>query len=55
MKKDREPSPIELIVEMQDIARMKDGIKLAYGMEATDDYCRDLLTFVETCLRSWRR
>jgi hypothetical protein len=40
--------PIKLIADMGDVAKVKAVILSEYGFEPTEEYCRDLIRFVES-------
>lgn len=58
-KPDRAPSleesPIKLIADMGDVIKVKAAIMSEYGFEPTEEYCRDLIHFVEVLIRDQRR
>lgn len=39
--------PIKLIAELGDVTKIKALILSVYGFEPTEEYCRDLIRFVE--------
>lgn len=43
--------PIKLIADMGDAAKVKAVILSEYGFEPTEEYCRDLIRFVESMAR----
>lgn len=47
-------SPIARIA-MGEVAKVKAAIIETYGFEPTEEYCRDLIRFVETLIREQRK
>jgi hypothetical protein len=50
-----EASPIRRIADMGDVAKVKATILHEYGFEPTEEYCRDLIRFVEALIREQRK
>ena len=48
-------SPIVRIADMGEVAKVKAAIIETYGFEPTEEYCRDLIRFVETLIRDQRK
>lgn len=53
-KKAAAESPIVAIAKLGDVERVKAEILKKYGFEVTDEYCRDLVAFVEQMLEMTR-
>lgn len=48
-------SPITRIANMGEVVKVKAAIIETYGFEPTEEYCRDLIRFVETLIREQRK
>ena len=48
-------SPITHIATIGDVAKVKAAILHEYGFEPTEEYCRDLIRFVEILIREQRK
>lgn len=48
-------SPIVRIADMGEVAKVKAAILDEYGFEPTEEYCRDLIRFVEVLIREQRK
>lgn len=48
-------SPIVRIADMGEVIKVKAAIIETYGFEPTEEYCRDLIKFVELLTREQRK
>lgn len=47
--------PIKLIADMGDVTKIRAVILSEYGFEPTEEYCRDLIKFVEGVILEQRK